>query len=898
MTEPARMLQLTFQQFRCWNSLTIEIPIGGLTLIKGSSGGGKTTILQGIAWCLYGNLRLVAPNHTEKAKTRVSIEMPYHYNNAWGNLNITRQKNPNRLLLTHNGQSYEDKVAQSIIDDIFGTFDIWLASCYIGQGCRNSFLTAPNTGKMELLNSIAFHEEDPSTYIEKIDANLAIEDTKYKEKLALFTHNLQQYQTLFANVNVTTALSPEQVGSLNQQIASQLQEQVRLQGVKTQRGVDLGLLNHLQQQLAAIPLLQSIPIDANLLALNAKYNGAPLETADHIDANLTRILNVIPLLQRRDDLQAEITRYEIAPVSTMETVYTPTDYQEAISKETIYRDNSRLAESLGVAYIQSVIQDKIQSYQQVLGSQDRLKQEHQRDQLHAQLQQLESVPADAPLIIPEIIPQEITVPDYTKYATEGLSAEITELSTRQGAVQAHIRHLQQGLDVLQCPHCENPIRYQLGKVVPAETGPADQAEIVKAQSELTAINSEITRLQTQIATYNAAEARDRSMYERNLIMEQRRVEELRDRIRRLELEQQRRDIANQTREQHKIELQTNIASLNQSIATFPASKTNQLLTAQEVEQTHAVIGRLASINLVALPAVSSITIQTYLQQQEIRMKREQATLAYTNHLQTIPNLFQTESVREVQHYAEQMRAHWSATKSLAEEKLRGDRLKISLEEQISAIQARIPEDPTSTMEAITIEINSNRQLLVQSEQAHQALKYHAQLLKDREEVVVLNADLADLQVLRQHAVETECRILQQVVDSINHSIEGVCTTLFDRDININLNLFKTLKTTKNVKPVANFTIAYQGGVFDNINQMSGGEGDRASLALTLALNRLSSCPLLMLDESLGSLDLNMKEAAIRAIRENTANTVLVIMHDGIEGLFHNVIDIDELQTGR
>ncbi len=55
--------------------------------------------------------------------------------------------------------------------------------------------------------------------------------------------------------------------------------------------------------------------------------------------------------------------------------------------------------------------------------------------------------------------------------------------------------------------------------------------------------------------------------------------------------------------------------------------------------------------------------------------------------------------------------------------------------------------------------------------------------------------------------------------------------------------------------------------------MSGGEGDRASLALTLALNRLSSCPLLMLDESIASLDLNMKEAAIRTIRENTNNTV-------------------------
>src|SRR3989338_6792897 len=131
-----QVIKITFQQFRCWDSLVIEAPIGGITLIKGSSGGGKTTILQGLTWCLYGNLRLVAPNHLEKAKTREQIDMPYNLNGIGGILSINRQKNPNRLLLSHNNQTYEDKVAQSIIDDLFGTFDIWVASCYIGQGSR------------------------------------------------------------------------------------------------------------------------------------------------------------------------------------------------------------------------------------------------------------------------------------------------------------------------------------------------------------------------------------------------------------------------------------------------------------------------------------------------------------------------------------------------------------------------------------------------------------------------------------------------------------------------------------------------------------------------------------------------------------------------------------------
>ena len=86
------MLRVTFTQFRCWKNLTIEAPIGGITLIKGNSGIGKTTILQGITWCLYGNIRLVAPNHLEKAKTQVTIEIPYALNGVNGILTINRQK--------------------------------------------------------------------------------------------------------------------------------------------------------------------------------------------------------------------------------------------------------------------------------------------------------------------------------------------------------------------------------------------------------------------------------------------------------------------------------------------------------------------------------------------------------------------------------------------------------------------------------------------------------------------------------------------------------------------------------------------------------------------------------------------------------------------------------------
>jgi DNA repair exonuclease SbcCD ATPase subunit len=891
----------------------VEAPIGGITLIKGSSGVGKTTILQGITWCLYGNIRLVAPNHLEKAKTRVIIELPYNFNGENGVLIINRQKNPNRLILSHLEKVYEDKVAQSIIDDIFGNYDIWLASCYIGQGCRNSFLTAPNTGKMELLNSIAFHEEDPTSYIERIDSVITETDAEYRNKLALFTNNLNSFQTLLASTDISKALTPEQIANINSKIESLTKERSNLQIRKNQRDVNLGIMANLQRQLEQTNNTTiTIPkADESLINLHLKYEGTlggSYNIVEDIERNIALIMNIIPMLQQRDNLDSEVKRLDsllLPYVNYKDTMiqFTQSDYQDALSKEIAFRDSQRLVQNLGVLYSENAIKELIQKHRDILGAQERLKLEKEYNILQNQLNilEMEHIQQMTPLKFPDITVQQIPVPDYSKYSTITLSEEVKDLSKKHGALQSHIQHLIKGRDVIQCPQCKGSLRYYNGSLVLAETGPSNLEELNIAQHELISIDSQINKINKSIQALTAAEAADRSSYEQAVIMEQKRIDSLRERVKYLELEKQRRDLANQARSLRIQEMKAQLQKISENMANYPnidkiAEK--RILSASEIEQTHALIGKLSSITILSPPKVSSQYIQSYLNYQELIQKQTVAVSAYREYIETIPTIFRNESIKNLQMYIEKLRIHWNRIRESAEERNRLDRLKISLQDQINKIMENIGVDPTSDIEHLNSEIMTHQQSLVLSTKAHQAIQYHAQITKEREEVINLNSTLGDLQTFRQHAVETECRILQQVVDSINASIEGVCGTLFDRDITIVMNLFKTLKTTKNVKPVANFTISYQGGTFDNINQMSGGEGDRASLALTLALKRLSSCPILMLDESLASLDLNMKEAAIRTIRENTNDTVLIIMHDGIEGHFSHVINVDEITQGR
>ena len=109
---------------------------------------------------------------------------------------------------------------------------------------------------------------------------------------------------------------------------------------------------------------------------------------------------------------------------------------------------------------------------------------------------------------------------------------------------------------------------------------------------------------------------------------------------------------------------------------------------------------------------------------------------------------------------------------------------------------------------------------------------------------------------------------------------------------MSLSLFRELKSTKQIKPQVNFTIFYRGVEYDSINQLSGGEADRISMALAIACSRISSCPLLMLDECMASLDSQYRELCLKCIRLVLPDKlVLCINHEDNEALYDSNVKI-------
>lgn len=141
-------MKLRLVNFRCHIDETFDFGENGLNLISAPSGAGKSSILIGINFALYGT----GKNLTNHGQTSSFVEFTFK------DLYIKRSKKPNRLVVHYNNSKYEDDAAQNIINMKFGTsFEV---IGYIAQNALNSFIVMSPTEKLSFLEKFAFNDID------------------------------------------------------------------------------------------------------------------------------------------------------------------------------------------------------------------------------------------------------------------------------------------------------------------------------------------------------------------------------------------------------------------------------------------------------------------------------------------------------------------------------------------------------------------------------------------------------------------------------------------------------------------------------------------------------------------------------------------------------------------
>lgn len=143
--------------------------------------------------------------------------------------------------------------------------------------------------------------------------------------------------------------------------------------------------------------------------------------------------------------------------------------------------------------------------------------------------------------------------------------------------------------------------------------------------------------------------------------------------------------------------------------------------------------------------------------------------------------------------------------------------------------------------------------------------------------------------LKKIIEEESALTFENMIANFNDTLNEIVEEIFE-DITIELGMFKKLKGKGELKPQFNMKVFLKGNEYDNLNFLSGGEKDRISIALTLTLSCLLNTPIIMFDESMSSLDEEMRERCLELIKKYARDKILInICHSTVEGNYDNII---------
>ena len=137
--------------------------------------------------------------------------------------------------------------------------------------------------------------------------------------------------------------------------------------------------------------------------------------------------------------------------------------------------------------------------------------------------------------------------------------------------------------------------------------------------------------------------------------------------------------------------------------------------------------------------------------------------------------------------------------------------------------------------------------------------------------------------------DVSSKTFENLIIHFNQILNQVLQSIFE-NIQIDITMFKKIKGKNILKPQFNMNVILKGNEYDNLNFLSGGEKDRLSIALLVTLSSLTKFPILMLDESMSSLDENLRNETLELIKKYLPDkTILNVCHFTVEGSYDSII---------
>ena len=860
-------MNATIKGFKCYDHVEVSFSMGEITLLKGASGIGKSTIFQAITWCLYNTVRGVEPRAETKGQ-ELSVLIRLH-NPVKGITHIYRRKKPCLLKVMTTSGEYVDKSAQSIINTIFAEPSMWEIAAYIKQKGENALTSRSASERMEVISRLAFGGEEPDDYINRIEAEISTKFSEHKtlqDEISRDTMSINGYLSMY-RIDISGYLPPDKHALLLMEMNQTRGEIDKLIYLQQEQKKLAGIIYTLEEQVRTashkIANINIPVIDINALSKELE------ERKRQKDIYLVASGYIREEIELRR--KVEIVEKSVLPI----LLNAKTTALDLSGEERLYSYMKGIADANRVPYDEEKIGIMIKELEEIVAIQPKRRAVTVGKRILA-------LPQPSPIPIAS----EWTVSTYLDFVPTPNPINVSDIHLLESEVNSLRNTIIESRKILRCPHCSGGLKYMGGILQTCTVPDLDlSGELSKKEMELTDIQSRYKiaeeKRSMEIRTENERRRIERMTIQQKRQTENKMIEEAR--LTQSMLAEQRR----------RLEKEFAAYGLGDDVkAVVDSIQDSRELSQWEISSHVSKIAALRTIKILPNPLIvhgyTSEDVKRY--QEWIKLKEHHKIVLerITADISTYDVNKESSRINSIQatiqEYTLLMRqkADYMQSLEVSEKKLRDAKVSEDL-----SVDRRLYENQCR--------YGDTERKLHMSSGAKYVLDCQRILEEKKMRATALYTTLADLDNMKKIARDIECFTLQRVVDSINHVVGDIISHLFDHPITVSINLFKETKTTGKIKPNVNISIIYRGSEYDSVSQLSGGEADRISLALTLAFNQIACLPCIFLDEVFSSLPNEKREAALEAIRMHApGKMVVIIAHEGVEGIFDKTIEIEKV----
>ena len=837
-------MKITLKNFRCYENASFDFGEKGLTLLSGPSGSGKSSILLGIYFGLFGT----GTKLTMYGKTSCSIRIEFD------GIVINRTKRPNRLVVDDNGGVYEDDAAQIVINNKFG--ESFQTTGYICQNAINSFILMSPIEKLGFLEKFAFHDTDLlqiktrcKHVINERYENL-IKTTSQLEIASAMVRELKEPEYMeFPLCNGVKKINSE---SLREKAITNTKIKYKNSNILISKGKKK--IKCIQKELQSLEILEA--------RVQSKE-----EFIKSINEKLGMLVDELQNCNGISDSNC-IEKYE-------EQLSFITTEKELIALQIRYDEDIERLNDMKKGELSDIL-EKIKVLEKTLWkdyTEEAAKSTmHEHKQIMKDLEKIQDLRNDMSRFIVDekhLISQR-----------EELEESKKELDTKK-KLQDKLE-MQKG--IFKCPSCSKNLKFvseelQLTDDIVSEIELDKYCldeDILKLKKRISSMEIVITNKQTKLERFKELEKNISEITSQYLDEDDITLPDLTD-IKK-DLEYMKKYIYSQ----QSIEKQlTSLKTLQKEI-----EKNKQYSNFIESFETSTNTQK-KNIDSLKNKISALMNVKIIYDEEEIRSKiiaeKQKKTIIETikRDIKEL-NKDKDDHKKQLEVYKDLYLREFPSIRKISE-------VKSELSEKVKEYE----------------ELEKNKQELEKDIQNIEKYKEYIKVLESyktwTDKINILEKDEIENRkqygaaiTLKEKILEAESIAMLNVISSINTHSQVYLDSFFpDNPISVKLVTFKETKKGKSVskKPQINLQIEYKGMEAD-LTSLSGGETSRVILAFTLALGEMFNTPIMLLDECTSSLDQELTAEVMDGIRDNfSGKLVLIIAHQVCMGGYDKVIEI-------